>query len=214
MAEDREGPLARWSRLKRRQESAAGRGGAAPVSVAPDRDPAPSSAPDGGPLAALPVEDQPTGNDAQPVEDAALDLPPIDSLGKDSDYTPFLADGVPEKLARAALRKMWRSDPVFGIRDGLDDYDEDFSLLYKIVDTVTAKAKSAAKAKKAKSAAKAKKAKEAKKAQKAKPKETAARKEKKAKKTKKAEPAKAGGAKAGRRKKAAAGKSASPGAKA
>ncbi|MCH7485945.1 MAG: DUF3306 domain-containing protein [Proteobacteria bacterium] len=205
MAEDREGPLARWSRLKRRQESAAGRGGAAPVSVAPDRDPAPSSAPDGGPLAALPVEDQPTGNDAQPVEDAALDLPPIDSLGKDSDYTPFLADGVPEKLARAALRKMWRSDPVFGIRDGLDDYDEDFSLLYKIVDTVTAKAKSAAKAKKAK---------EAKKAQKAKPKETAARKEKKAKKTKKAEPAKAGGAKAGRRKKAAAGKSASPGAKA
>ncbi len=199
MAEDREGPLARWSRLKLRQGTAAGRGGAAPVTIAPD----------GGPPATVPAE--PSGDDAQPAEDAqpggdaALDLPPIDSLGKDSDYTPFLADGVPEKLARAALRKMWRSDPVFGFRDGLDDYDEDLSRMFKIVDTVTAKAKSAAKAKKAK---------DAKKARKAKPKETAARKAKKAKKTKKAEPAKAGGTKGGRRKKAAAGKSAPPGAKA
>ena len=206
MAEDREGPLARWSRLKLRQGAQAGRGGAAPVSFAPDRDPAPSPAPDGGPPAALPAEAQPSGDYAQPGEDAALDLPPIDSLDKDSDYTPFLADGVPEKLARAALRKMWRSDPVFGFRDGLDDYDEDFSLMFKIVDAVTAKAA------KAKSAAKAKKAKEAKITQKAKPKETAARKAKKAKKTIKAEPAKAGGAKAVGRKKAAARKSAPPGA--
>ena len=199
MAEDREGPLARWSRLKLRQGAAAGRGGAAPVTIAPDRDPALTPAPDGGPLAALPAEDQPTGDDAQPGEDAARDLPPIDSLDKDSDYTPFLADGVPEELARAALRKMWKSDPVFGFRDGLDDYDEDLSLMFKIVDTVTAKAKSAAKAKKAKAAKKARKAKE-----------TAARKAKKAKKTKKATKA----SKAKKPKEAAAGKSAPPGNKA
>ena len=183
MAEDREGPLARWSRLKLRQGAAAGRGGAAPVSFAPDRNPALTPAPDGGPPAAVPAEDQPTGDDSQPVEDAALgedaalDLPPIDSLDKDSDYTPFLADSVPEKLARAALRKMWRSDPAFGIRDGLDDYDEDFSIMFKVVDAVTAKAKSAAKSKKAKVG---------KKDQKAMPKETPARKAKKATKVTKA----------------------------
>ena len=188
MAEDREGALARWSRLKRRQRPAAGRGAAAPVGDVPDRDPVLTPVPDGGP--AVPAEAHPTGDDAGPSEDAARDLPPIDGLDKDSDYTPFLAEGVPEKLARAALRKMWMSDPAFGIRDGLDDYDEDFSLLHEIADAVTAKAKSAGTPKKAAKKTKEKKAKE-----------TAAGETKKIKKPKTAKPAKKGGAKAGRRKK-------------
>ncbi len=186
MAEDREGPLARWSRLKRSHQSASGRGAAAPVSTAPERDPASAPEPGGGPPTAAPVEAQPTGNtgdDAQPVGDAALDLPPIDSLDKDSDYTPFLADGVPEKLARAALRKMWMSDPAFGIRDGLDDYDENFRYLRNVTDAMmakTAKSKSAATPKKA-----AKKTK-------AKPKKTVTKKAKKATKAKKRHKAAAG----------------------
>ena len=57
------------------------------------------------------------------------ELPDIDTLGKDSDYTPFLKDGVPNKLKRLALRKLWVSDPAFGIIDGLDDYAEDFSAI-------------------------------------------------------------------------------------
>ena len=56
-------------------------------------------------------------------------LPDIDTLNKDSDYTPFLKDGVPKKLKRLALRKLWMSDPAFGIVDGLDDYAEDFSAI-------------------------------------------------------------------------------------
>ena len=57
------------------------------------------------------------------------DLPDIDTLNKDSDYTPFLKDGVPKKLKRLALRKLWMSDPAFGVVDGLDDYAEDFSAI-------------------------------------------------------------------------------------
>ena len=57
------------------------------------------------------------------------ELPEIDNLDKDSDYTPFLKDGVPSKLKRLALRKLWMSDPAFGFIDGLDDYAEDFSAI-------------------------------------------------------------------------------------
>ncbi len=168
MGEEREGPLARWSRLKRRSGSARSgrRGGAAPVTVAnvDPGFPAASTpggtrgvspvAPGGGVPAVAPGEDTPAGGDA------AKDLPPIDGLDKDSDYTPFLEEGVPEKLARAAMRKLWRSDPIFAFRDGLDDYDEDFSMLHSIAKAVTSKAgKAKAKAKKAKAEAKAKKAK-------------------------------------------------------
>ena len=60
----------------------------------------------------------------------------MDELDKDSDYTPFLADGVPQDLARMALRKLWRSDPVFAFRDGLDDYDEDYTIIDKILTAV------------------------------------------------------------------------------
>ncbi len=61
-------------------------------------------------------------------EKAVKDLPPIDSLTKDSDFTPFFAQNVPEFLKRQAYRVLWRSNPIFNFRDGLDDYDEDFSL--------------------------------------------------------------------------------------
>ena len=155
MGEEREGPLARWSRLKRRSRSARSgrRGGAAPVTVANvdpgfPADPAPT---DKVPAVA-PGEDAPAGGDA------AKDLPPVDGLDKDSDYTPFLGEGVPEKLARAAMRKLWRSDPIFAFRDGLDDYDEDFTIIETIAKAVTSKAgKAKARAKKAKAKAKAKK---------------------------------------------------------
>ncbi len=154
MGEEREGPLARWSRLKRGSGSARSgrRGGATPVTVA-NVDPGfpAASAPEGGVPAVAPGEDTPAGGDA------AKDLPPVDGLGKDSDYTPFLKEGVPEKLARAAMRKLWRSDPIFAFRDGLDDYDEDFTIMQTVAEAFAGKG-GKAKAKKAKAEAKAKKA--------------------------------------------------------
>jgi hypothetical protein len=76
--------------------------------------------------------------DLEAVEEEApaaeeVELPDVDSLDKDSDYTGFLAEGVPEALRNKALRKLWLSDPVLANLDGLNDYDEDFTLLFKTV---------------------------------------------------------------------------------
>jgi|AP95_1055475.scaffolds.fasta_scaffold59866_2 hypothetical protein len=68
----------------------------------------------------------PTPEPALPEEEPP-DLPPIESLTAESDFTPFLRDKVPEALRKAALRKLWRSDPVLANLDGLNDYDEDFT---------------------------------------------------------------------------------------
>ncbi len=119
MAERDEGFLSRWSRRKRG-------GGATPVIEA--RVTPPEAAPAGEPPSApSPPAVRDGGETGQPTEDGAPpDLPDIESLDKDSDYTGFLNKGVPEQLQKRALRKLWRSNPVFGFRDGLDDYDENF----------------------------------------------------------------------------------------
>jgi hypothetical protein len=91
--------------------------------------------------------DEPASKDAPPAEDSHLaedgtpetamspeeaeivaQLPDIDSLEDGSDFTVFLQDGVPEALRRRALRKLWRLNPVYANLDGLNDYDEDFTL--------------------------------------------------------------------------------------
>lgn len=51
----------------------------------------------------------------------------IDSLTKDSDFTVFMHEKVPEMIRRRALRKLWLSDPIFANLDGMNDYDEDFT---------------------------------------------------------------------------------------
>jgi hypothetical protein len=68
-----------------------------------------------------------TSGDARPA------LPSIEELNAASDYTPFLAQGVPEALTRAALRKLWLSDPVLANLDGLNDYDEDFNVVDQMI---------------------------------------------------------------------------------
>ncbi len=52
-----------------------------------------------------------------------------DALDYDSDYTQFMAKNVPEIVKRKALRALWNSDPVFANLDGLNDYDEDFTIV-------------------------------------------------------------------------------------
>ena len=69
-----------------------------------------------------------------PADEDVPVLPPIDELNSESDYTVFLKEKVPEALRRAALRKLWTSDPVLANLDGLNDYDED----YNLVDTTIA----------------------------------------------------------------------------
>ncbi|APF37160.1 hypothetical protein BOQ54_07315 [Chelatococcus daeguensis] len=113
-----EGFLTRWSRRKeaaRRSEDAT-----VPVNVpaeAPDEIAAPT-AEAGAQVSASPVDDAPV-----PLEE----LPPIESIGPETDLTPWLKRNVPPAWRQAALRRLWVSDP--GIRDfvGLADYDWDWN---------------------------------------------------------------------------------------
>src|SRR6185295_5907763 len=100
--------LARWSRRKR--------------DASPDTPGQPkaenATAPKTSPVFSAPEEIQP------PFDFASL--PPIESISAASDVRAFLNAGVPEDLARAALRRAWSSDP--GVRDfvGLSENSWDF----------------------------------------------------------------------------------------
>ena len=130
---DAEGPLRRWSRRKR--EAARERDGA-DESRGRDLSPAPSTATgDARELAG----DAPAPAAVEGVEERDLtdeDMPPLERLDENSDYSGFLSPGVSEGLRRRALRKLFMS-AVFNVRDGLDDYDEDFTNFEALGDIVT-----------------------------------------------------------------------------
>lgn len=63
------------------------------------------------------------------------ELPPIESLDEHSDYRGFMSEKVSEDLRLRALRKLF-SLPQFNVRDGLNDYDEDFASFKPLGDIV------------------------------------------------------------------------------
>ena len=105
---DPAGFLARWSRLKQAERAKA----------APRNDTLPGGSP-------------PAAAGEPPSE-----LPPLDSLSKDSDFTVFMRPGVPEELRNAALRRLWTSDPVYANLDGLLEYGEDFAAPFQAAGVV------------------------------------------------------------------------------
>lgn len=109
--------LSRWSRLKRQRETASATPTAAPGATAL-HDEAPGEAPAPAPV----------------LTDA--DMPPVESLGETSDFSGFLSAGVSQELRDMALRKLF-SLPQFNVVDGLNDYDEDYTKLAPLGDTVT-----------------------------------------------------------------------------
>ncbi len=98
---------------------------------------------DADPTEKLPDADESKGElanvEGKGEEIAAEDLPDIETLDQDSDFTPFLKDGVPEELRRLALRKLWMSDPAFSVLDGLNDYDDDYSMIGTVVQEITSR---------------------------------------------------------------------------
>lgn len=112
-------------------------------------DEAPISAPVAEEIPPQPLSESPseavadpatTAVDATPPEDKVLtdaDMPPLESLNSDSDYSGFLSRGVSRELRQLALRKLF-SGAGFNLRDGLDDYDEDFTEFEPLGDIVTA----------------------------------------------------------------------------
>jgi hypothetical protein len=109
-----EGFVSRWSRRKRQV-----RAGLNPPEPSGDPAPAPVAEP----------EPPPALTDA--------DMPPVESLHESSDYTPFLAPGVSEQLRKRALRKLFGFS-AFNFRDGLDDYDDDYTVFEPLGDIITA----------------------------------------------------------------------------
>jgi hypothetical protein len=83
---------------------------------------------------ASPLEPAAEEIEAPPLTDA--DMPDVESLTEESDFSGFMSSGVSDELRNLALRKLFRA-PVFNIRDGLDEYDEDYTYFEKLGDIVT-----------------------------------------------------------------------------
>ncbi len=83
------------------------------------------------------VNEAPDSAEAERPPPTDEDMPPIESLGEEDNYGDFLSPQVSEKLRKAALRKLFHG-AGFNIRDGLDDYDEDFTFFEPLGDIVTA----------------------------------------------------------------------------
>ena len=64
------------------------------------------------------------------------DMPPLESLTEDSDYSAFFSPKVSEVLRQQALRKLFHFEK-FNLTDGLNDYDEDYTQFEKLGNIVT-----------------------------------------------------------------------------
>ena len=120
-ADSGENFLNRWSRRKQADCKGGTRADAGPAPAAagmPPREAAPT------------VDEDPQ----QELTDA--DMPPIDSLDGDSDFSVFMSPKVSEQLRTQALRKLFHL-PAFNVTDGLNDYDEDYTRFAGLGNVVT-----------------------------------------------------------------------------
>ncbi len=76
-------------------------------------------------------------NEAQQPALSDADMEPVEGLTEESDFSKFMSSGVSDKLRNLALRKLFHA-PIFNIRDGLDEYDGDYTSFEKLGDIVTA----------------------------------------------------------------------------
>ncbi len=68
-----------------------------------------------------------TASEAEMLTEEDFDDVNFEDLDKSSDYTRFINANVPAVIQQKALRKLWASDSVFEVLDGMNDYDEDFT---------------------------------------------------------------------------------------
>ncbi len=66
------------------------------------------------------------------------DMPPLESLDQNSDVSGFMSKNVSESLRNMALKRLFQGKK-FNIRDGLDEYDGDYTSFEKLSpNTITA----------------------------------------------------------------------------
>jgi hypothetical protein len=119
---EEEGFLSRWSRLKHE-----GNRDAAKCDVSPDIG-------SHGHADHLPDADlEPRSPAHRPGAAAAdetvplADLPPLESIGPQTDLVPWLKKKLPAEWKAAALRRVWASDPAIADYVGLAEYAWDFN---------------------------------------------------------------------------------------
>jgi len=117
-AAPREGFAGRWSRLK-----------------AESRQPEPDIAPTAEAMHDVPVADVAPADARAPDETAGsqkaapekTELPPLESLTKDSDFSLFMRRDVADDARKQALRKLWSLDPHFATIDISECHSIDFN---------------------------------------------------------------------------------------
>ena len=106
------GFLSRWSRRKHEAAKA--------PEAPPEAKPGPAPAAPGQATSAAAVAP------AQAAPDEPPELPPVESLTPESDFSPFMGDRVDPQTRRDALKTLFK-DPRFNVMDGLDVYIDDYS---------------------------------------------------------------------------------------
>jgi Protein of unknown function (DUF3306) len=107
---DDEGFVGRWSRLKQRARDDMAREAEPPPPV---------------PAAAATDEQKAPEEEKKPFD--LSELPSVESLTKESDYSGFMRAEVPEDLRQKALRRLWASDPVLSAPDLFDMHNLDYN---------------------------------------------------------------------------------------
>jgi hypothetical protein len=107
--------LARWSRRKAEAEQ--------PAERAPEADQ--KAAGQDQPDSSVAAETQPEEGKKEDVD--LSKLPPLESIGPDTDIRAFLQKGIPSDLTRAALRRVWASDPAIRNFIGIAENQYDFA---------------------------------------------------------------------------------------
>lgn len=118
--------------------------------------PAPAPEPDSLPPETTPEQQELAVNETLSEQELLekYGLPDPEAIEIGTDITGFMRREIPEFLRRKALRSLWKSNPVLAVLDGLNDYDEDYTLasaagqtvssLYRVGEGLVEKAKKAA----------------------------------------------------------------------
>ena len=135
---DSQGFLSRWSKRKQATQDAEQASHNTQTFAEPKEDQtfAADAQVDDVPAIAIAPEQAKDGETAVPRVLTDEDMPDVESMDEDSDYSGFMSEGVSEELRKLALRKLF-SGAGFNIRDGLDDYDDDFRSFAALGDIIT-----------------------------------------------------------------------------
>ncbi|WP_439517673.1 DUF3306 domain-containing protein [Hydrogenophaga sp.] len=117
--EDDSNFFSRWSRRKVQVRSGE------PLPPEPPVVPVPAPAP-AVVVAAVPPTSAPALQEPPPEQPPALTLEDVARLTPESDYSAFVARGVPSDVRNAAVKKLF-TDPHYNVMDGLDIYIDDYS---------------------------------------------------------------------------------------